>query len=47
MSTGSVGIMGADASDETYYSKMEPRAAWILTLDDIAASLGESAQNGK
>lgn len=37
----------ADPSDETYYSKMEPRAAWILTLDDIAAALGEAAQNGK
>ncbi|KAL1405102.1 N-acetyltransferase 5 [Vanrija albida] len=29
--------------NETYYSKMDPRAAWILVLDDIAAALGEGA----
>jgi hypothetical protein len=29
------------ARNETYYSKMEPRAAWILTCEDIAAALGE------
>lgn len=28
-------------SEETYYTKMEPRAAWILVCDDIAAALGE------
>ncbi|RSH86202.1 uncharacterized protein EHS24_004433 [Apiotrichum porosum] len=27
--------------EETYYTKMEPRAAWILVCDDIAAALGE------
>ncbi|TXT04351.1 hypothetical protein VHUM_04118 [Vanrija humicola] len=32
--------------NETYYSKMDPRAAWILVLDDIAAALGEGA-NGE
>lgn len=43
-----VAQLWTDPRDETYYSRMEPRAAWILTLDDIAASLGESAPaNGK
>ncbi len=31
---------------DNYYARMEPRAAWLLVCDDIAAALGEAAANG-
>jgi GNAT superfamily N-acetyltransferase len=31
---------------DNYYARMEPRAAWLLVCDDIAAALGETAANG-
>lgn len=37
-------VLTLHCSDETYYAKMEPRAAWILVCDDIAAALGEAQQ---
>ncbi|GMK57079.1 hypothetical protein CspeluHIS016_0309190 [Cutaneotrichosporon spelunceum] len=31
---------------DNYYTRMEPRDAWLLVCDDIAAALGETSVNG-